>query len=370
MQTVGGTLFTAAALIIFAALLLTAKTAQKPWLRPAFAGIAYIATALPYLISRGFPAQILAAFITNGVLSFGCTHFFTLALARGGEGEVLRQRNLSRLILLLCCLMALAGVRLARFLSLGRVLAVILVMMAGRAGGFGWGSAAGVSAGLGMDIVLGEGPFFSMAYGFSGLMAGVYCGRSRLASALSYVLAGAVSALWAPASEARLSLFYETFAASVVFMLIPERPMEAARLKLTAPGEENGQALSIFWRERLKNSARAFRELHECLTRLFAAGKKYDADPARIYSRAADKVCRKCRGYGSCWASPQSAARTAANDAMNTILAKGGASLQDFNAYFTAACHNAEAFVSAVDSEVKRYIEQRGQRERRSVRHF
>ena len=74
-----------------------------------------------------------------------------------------------------------------------------------------------------MDLAAGGAPFYSMAYAFAGVMAGVFHRQGRLAAAVTYVLSNALAVLWTWNSGARVSSLYEVFIASVAFMLIPDR---------------------------------------------------------------------------------------------------------------------------------------------------
>ena len=59
-------------------------------------------------------------------------------------------------------------------ISVGRAAAAVAVMAVAYKAGMGPGAAVGVAAGVGMDLAAGGAPFYSMAYAFAGVMAGVF----------------------------------------------------------------------------------------------------------------------------------------------------------------------------------------------------
>lgn len=66
---------------------------------------------------------------------------------------------------------------------------------------------------------------YTMAYGLSGMMAGLCRGKARLWAAMVYVLVNGGAVLWTWERELPLSILYEVFVASVAFLLLPQRPM-------------------------------------------------------------------------------------------------------------------------------------------------
>ena len=92
--------------------------------------------------------------------------------------------------------MILAGtvlISLAQFtilgdlISLGRIAAALGVMVIASQGGLEIGAAAGVAAGLCMDIAVGAPGACTVSFGLSGLVTGMFCRQGRLLAAVAYI---------------------------------------------------------------------------------------------------------------------------------------------------------------------------------------
>ncbi|NLT40721.1 MAG: SpoIIE family protein phosphatase [Clostridiales bacterium] len=366
LESVTGTLLTACVFILFALKLFLRGTAlaRTSWAMPAVSGTAYLCALLPYIISRHWPPGEAVYFCTGIILSAGSAYFYSEALkppAGHTEEEERNRREVSILILLMTALMSLSGVTLMANISLGRLLATLAVMVAARSGGTGWGSTCGICAGLAMDTALNDTPFFSMAYAFSGMLSGVFRWRSRLTFTVTYVLASAVAALWAFGSTMRITIFYETFVASVLFFIVPEGKLPSVSRLFPEKEENSGaQMLRDYSRYRLEKTARAFRELYEAMSRAFASPKKNNsADPASIFTSAAERACKKCRKASICWGTNSMATHAAMNDAMQRILSRGSAAEQDFPTWFKKDCTAFPEYLSAVNEELRLMLERR-----------
>ena len=119
-------------------------------------------------------------------------------------------------------LLALAALR-AGPITMGGVLAVLIILYASEYNGVAGGSVAGVAAGTCFAFT-GDGLFgLAGAYGVGGLMAGLFAPLGRLPSACAFILSSAVASLPAAVTTQRLDTLWEVAAASVIYILLPER---------------------------------------------------------------------------------------------------------------------------------------------------
>ena len=153
------------------------------------------------------------------ILAGAATYFFTVALTpretTGSEAAEKRQ-TVGLLFLTACLLMAATPLMVLHVVSIGRLLAVLVVLTAAFKGGMLPGCAAGVSLGLAMDMAAGGEVFFAMAYGFAGLIGGAFAKHGRLLFLVSYVLANTVAVLWTYGQSLRIESMYEVFSATVI----------------------------------------------------------------------------------------------------------------------------------------------------------
>ena len=126
----------------------------RPFFMPAVAGLVMAVTAWlgGYTQAKDL-LGLLSALFLESLLAFGGTYFFREALAGGGEGTEggeLRH-GAAVMILLSCLLMTLSRLVVFDTVSVGRVLALILVMASAMKSGMLSGAAVGTVLGLAMD---------------------------------------------------------------------------------------------------------------------------------------------------------------------------------------------------------------------------
>ncbi len=356
---VEGIRYTAACVLVFsvAFAFYDLKVYQKSWFMPAVASVMDAITGFVYLSDAHWRPASVAFFLTEVILAGASAYFYRLALlpwgGRRGEDSLTLRQTVSLFFLLATALVALAGVSFFTDLSLGRVLSVLLVLSAGWAGGLGCGAAAGVALGLGMDLSAGSAPVYTMAYGLSGLLTGAGWRQGRLFGALTYVVSNAAACLWLWDTGPKTSMLYETFIASVLFLLLPQGSLRRLRATLTHEGETaTTRRKAEYLGEKLAATARAFRSVRDSLRSAFPSEAPNDGDPSTVFDRSAEKVCRKCALRNTCWEHDYVSTYNALNDALSAMLERGKGEAADFPGWFSSRCLQFTSFLRAVNEEL------------------
>ena len=328
---------------------------KSGWFMPASSAFVMGMTAfLGSFSSMDTPALIAKLFLEL-TLAFGGTYFFREAMTRRvctTEQDELR-RSVSILITAGCVLMALSRPVLFSLVSAGRVLALILVMASAMRGGMLTGAAVGTVLGLAMDISSQGVPFYTMAYSFCGLLSGVFGRHGRVIFTLSFLLAGLLSVVCVWEHELHLPMLCETFCASVIFMLLPNSFL--TQITLIFQGMERGSGetgLRHFVARRVQNLSDAYAELFE-IVKTGINSKCNDENIAKIYDRAADEVCIKCRNKNRCWNAEYMDTLGAMNDATHALVENGRLAVEDLPEHFREKCEKLPAFVAAVNGELR-----------------
>ena len=288
-------------------------------------------------------------------LAFGGTYFFREALSNElctSETAELRH-SVAVMIMAACGLMSVSGIVLFDTLSMGRVLALILVMTSAMKGGLLTGAAVGTVLGLAMDVAGGGTSFYAMAYSFSGLLAGVFGKHGRLMFVLAFLLSSALAVVCGWDSVYYISALLESFCAAAIFMLLPSAFLNAVGVILQCMERGSGESnLRRFAAGRVRNLSDAYTELFETV-RKNVTEQYNDENIARIFDRAADEVCVKCRHKNRCWNLEYVDTLSAMNDATSAMLEHGSLSEEDIPSFFREKCSNIPAFVAAVNGELR-----------------
>ena len=364
---VGGLRYGAAAILTFsvAFAFYDVKIYKKPWFMPAVTAALCGITGFVCLSDTGWRAVDVIDYGSEILFVGTAVYFYRMAFTLWtGPGKEREKPDARQAIGLMAVggtvLVALSGVKLLDGLSLGRMAAAAAVMMVARRGP-GTGALAGVGAGISMDLASGEAPYYSMIYVVAGLAAGMLHNRGKLPAAAAYVLANGVAVLWTWQSGPRISLLYEVFAASILFLALPEKIGRMAGQFLPtreAPVHQWEQTKDFVIR-RMKETAKAFRDLYETIRESLRQDDDTGQDVMVVFERASGKLCRRCALRNGCWHQEYEKTCNALNDAAAAMMQRGRAEAGDFPKYFSSRCVHFPAFVASINEELTAFLARR-----------
>ncbi len=357
----------AAILICAACFVFKSLDAMKlDFFMPAVSAISFACVGFVFVATSPIGLYEITMFVTEIILVGGSAYFYKMALSpstKKGEGarRSLKQQA-SSLILLSTMVIALANVTVYAGISIGRTLAVLAVMVAALKGGIGSGSAVGIVVGLSMDIALGK-PMFGLTYGFAGMMAGILSNAGRLLSVLTFVVSGALVVFSTGQSQVQMPALYETFIASVIFMVLPESffawVSNLLGIKINSAGDYP-ERLREYARDRLGLVSGAFRELYNMLASTFdKTSRTNDADITTVFDRTSGRVCRKCALMNICWERESETSFSALNEVSPIMMKKCRVEADDFPQYFSSRCLNFPKFLNVANEELTALIHRR-----------
>lgn len=364
---VDGLRYIAAAMMAYAVALAMGEFElyHRPWFMPAVTAALNAMVGFVYRSASGWGRGDAVGFITEVILTAGTVCLYRQAFdlweKRRPGGEITVRQLAGAIALCASVLMTLARVTVAGDYSLGRVLCVPVVLAAAWKGGVGLGSAAGIAAGLAMGFSAGLPTYYTLAYALPGLVSGIFVKQSRLMCALAYALSGAAAILWTWDLGPGDVLAWELAAGTAVFLLLPDKLLRrlSTLMRQEEPEEESIHARQ-FAAGRLKQTAEAFREVSGGLRTAFQAPiVPNDGDAARIFDRAADRVCIKCKQKERCWQREYQATKTALADALTPMLDRGSGAMEDFPPHFSSRCIRFETFLVAANGELAALLHRR-----------
>lgn len=273
-------------------------------LSPLLAAAVLASTGFAILMTGRPDAYALILLLSEVLLAAGAAFFFmrTFALLGRKEPVPLRQSDLSCTAITFGLLVvALCGFS-AGSVSLGRTAAVFVILLcalkAGEAGGAISGIAAGVAACLN-DYAFA---FLMGSYGFGGLMAGVFSPFGRLGCAASFIITNGIAcALAALVRPVTLGPVYETFIASVLFVLLPQQLLRKVTLAPSAGQAISADSVKSIILNRLSAVRRALGDVSAITEQVAGRLQKLDKAPFDIQAATAERVCKGCPYKLYCW---------------------------------------------------------------------
>ncbi len=329
---------------------------RRRWFMPVVCAALNGLVGFVYQSAAGWNRTDTVGFVTEVVLTAGTVYFYRLAfdlLEEPRPGGVMTVRQTVGILVLGATIMlTLARVTVADRYSLGRVLCVLAVMIAGWKGGVGIGAAAGVAAGLAMDLSSGTAPYYALAYAFPGLVTGIFSGQGKLLCSLAYVMSGGAAMLWSGGSGTSGHI-YEIIAGTVIFLILPDKVLRRmAALIQQERTERMEESARQYAARKLGRTAEAFRAVSGDLTAAFPGVATNDGDASRLFDRAAERVCGKCKQRERCWQQEYQTTKTALSDALSPMMDRGEGVREDFPAHFSGRCVQFETFLRAVNREL------------------
>ena len=336
-----------------AVLLVTASAALGgTWLLARPRGVALTAVGLfvtvegIYILQALSPLARLTECVTAAGL-LGASACLFQPLLRGGEGRRLAD---GLLYLGAALLAAVEEIEVLGF-SPARGLLCLLVALAA----YDRGPAAGAAFGLGLGLtaeLCGSRVALTAALGLAGLAAGCRQGFRRTGAALGFLAAIGAATL----AEGRpLPLLAEAAGGLALFLALPGRLVAGKRVRPSIPPpEQREEEAAAPWRERLTRAASALRDLYDSLGR--GAPQNADENPAIIFDRSAEKVCRGCALCELCWQRDYTGTFNAMNDATPFLLERGRALAKDFPDYFSGRCVHLPDLLAAINGELSAFL--------------
>ena len=319
---------------------------RRPLAMPLTAAALFAAVGGIYVVQSLAPAEHLPPYIAAAALTGVSAWFFRPLLQPAGErpapeGVLFTAAALTVAV----CDLEILGI------SLGRTLLCLLLACAAYERGPAAGAAAGLGAGLTADLCAGTGGgFFAASYGFAGLLAGSRTSGRRASAGLAFFAASLVVLL---PSETPLagSLLMESSIGTALFLVLPGRLFGGKRVQRTADTETAAAGGRL--KERLNRAAAALRDLYDSMGRTPPSA---DENPAIVFDRAVEKVCRGCALCDLCWQKEYTGTFNAFNDATPYLLERGRALPKDFPSHFTGRCIHLPDFLAAVNGELSAFL--------------
>ncbi|HIW74460.1 MAG TPA: SpoIIE family protein phosphatase [Firmicutes bacterium] len=338
---------------------------RHPLFAPLVSMLSVSATGMALSAAGGIRVYDVLLAVAEGLLAAGSSYFFAAAvqlLEEGGERRLLTAQEQASLVTAgAVVLMAAAGFTFSG-ISLGRMVAVVLILLLARCGKEQGGSIAGIVLGLAMAMSASGQPTLAVAYAFGGLMAGIFARFGRFASAGAFVVANLIAAFTGGSSEAMVVGVYEVAGASIIFVALPavvdrkiNRFFGSARDIPAVEGLRRSVVL------RLDYASRAMSEVAQTVDAVSHKLAGLSApDLGTVYRSVSDDVCRVCGLRMHCWENHFSDTMAALNDLTPVLREKGKAERQDVSPVLSRHCGRLDDVLQKINAGYIEYAVREG----------
>lgn len=347
-----------AAILAAAAIRWTVNDLAKLRVHPAFAPLTallpLVSTGMAMAFVNGSPVSTIAVYLAESVFGAGAAYFAAQsegAVRRVAAGKPLSGQEAAGLTLAGGLLiLPLAGLAVGG-VSVGRILACLLILFAARCAGAAGGAVAGIVAGVLFSLSTTGLTYLSGAYALGGLMAGLFSPLGRLASAALFALSGAVASLQVGNQSAALMALVEAVAAGAIYLALPVKLGGViAGLFLRREDLTKSDALRRTVIMKLDYAAKALGGVSDSVEEVSRKLAFTCApDMNGVYKRLEKETCAGCSLHLYCWG--QRYARTI--DAFNSLTAvlrrDGRVTRQDLPEHFSTHCARVNELVGNIN---------------------
>lgn len=244
--------------------------------------------------------------------------------------------------------------------SIGRIIAVLIILLSARYGGVTAGSISGTATGVVFSIASTDMAFLGGGYAFGGLMGGLFASWGKVAVSLAFTLCNTVLSFASDSRETLFAIFAESAFAVAVFMIIPKDA--GARLKAVfEPKEEKigADAIKVNVMNRLSFASKALDGVRDCVQNVAERLREKGSDTFdAIYSYASETVCRSCGLRSYCW---QSQKEITADDFYRlgeTLKKQGFVTEKTVDESFTKKCCKQNDMAKSINEGYREYLSQ------------
>ena len=329
------------------------KLRMHPLFAPMAAFLPLLTTSVAVAAINGSGLHDTVLYVSESLMAGGTAYFFqrsASAFSSGrGSSEWTRQEVACGAFSVGVLLLAFSGLTIAG-VSVGRVLAVIAVLLAARYGGVEGGSVAGIAVGLAFSLSTSGLNYLSGAYALGGLMAGLFAPVGRLASAAAFVLSNGLASLQVGSRSEVVTGLYEVAAATVIYLLLPARTGGFLAGVFARPDDsERSEGLRRTVVMKLDFAAKALAGVSDSVEEVSRRLEQTCApDVNGVYDKAVNEVCGTCGLKGYCWQGSYDKTMDVFNNLTEALRVKKRVEPADFREEFRAHCGRIDQVAEAV----------------------
>lgn len=337
------------------------KLTQHTVYAPVLTGVSLLITGLAIHGFDGIGWDVVLALVCEALVGAGFAYFCKqafIALQRSPKSTGLSMFEQAALVIVAAVLlMALDRLEVSG-ISIGRILTVTVILLAAKAGQQQGGMLAGVVLGASTALAMPTYAYAALSYAFGGLIAGVFSRFGRIVTAVMFFGVHTLVILASGDMETVVIGAYETFAASLLFLITPPVAQRAANvLFCRARSEPAVEGLRRLLDMRLQYAAGTMKDIATTVDTVSEKLAAMDAPKLKsIYTDVCEHLCNGCVRRNTCWDIYFSDTMRVFRDLGNTLRDKGRISAKDMDTSFASSCRHLDEVVSAMNSGYARLV--------------
>ena len=328
---------------------------------PLLGAAATLLSGVALNMTNGFQLGVLISELCESVLAGGAAYFFYHAVQafrgeNGPRGLTFVEQS-SLVISAAVVLMAINSLELSG-ISVGRIVTVLLILLAAKSGGQQGGTLVGVILGSAAALSDPLRAFFTSSYAFGGMLCGLFARYGKAASAMVFVLTD-ILVLFSTGDQEHVVIgIYEVLASCGIFLILPyavERVFNTIFSRTQSIPAVTGVLRSVDMRltyaaDTMNDIAKTVDAVSQKLAAMHAPTLK------EVYAQVCQRLCNGCRYRERCWTN-QFADSMAAFRHMGQVLRERGVlKAEDVDVGFREECSHLNELLSLMNTGYAHFV--------------
>lgn len=333
-----------------------------------------IATGLAINISDINDLTEAAMYITEASLAGGAAYFFRESINIFSKRRTkIKQSELVCLCMtVFMVILSLLSVKLGD-ISIGKILASLVIIFCARYLGVVGGSVAGIAAGVIFGLAFKEPSYIMGAYAFGGLISGLMSAFGKVACCLSFLAANMMISVQTGNPTIIISGIYEIVAASLIFIFLREDVGDKfVGIFSSTTNYERQEGLKDTVAMRLNFTSKALTNIGESIDmvseKLSKIGKNRSTN---VYLDSIDKICKNCGLKTFCFDNKNADTLDSFSQINKVLQSRGRIDKEDFPENFAKRCNRKGELANNINALYREAKEKKASNKRISeVREF
>ena len=250
----------------------------------------------------------------------------------------------------------LCGISFSVF-HLGRILSALFLLCVSNRRKPETAAAAGLTLAAALTLVSPELALSGGVLAFSALLAAIFSPFGKAVQIALFLLGNTAGILVTGGSPETLTAAFDVLAASACFLFVPERLLK--KFAPAAAPSLSGQPLSESGHiaARLRFAAGTVSDIRESVDavsrRLSQVGT---ADISDVYSKASDRVCRRCGLKLYCWETAYNQANDALQKLTPNLRKNGRITKEDLPPFFRSKCPKTDELIREINGNYHAFL--------------
>lgn len=328
---------------------------------PLVAFVPILATGVALLFVSTSTLTSFADCVVEAVLAGAAAYFISTAVKLADEKRSVTaytQQETASLVMTGCVLMLAFGSIAFEGVSLGRIIAVTVILLCARYGGVTGGAISGIATGSVFSIASKSFGFICGGYAFGGMMSGLFAPVGKLGCVISFIVANSVMSLAFGDNTHLASTLIENLIGSTIFMVLPK---EAGNVVSPVFSNEKNSSLGEALRKnivmRLDFASKAIFNVKNDVNQVSDKLKKlYSPTFNRVCENVEKEVCANCGLKMYCFEHRQGVTRDDFFRLEEVLEAKGKVSEKDVEEVFVKNCCKKGEIASSMNTNYREYL--------------